>query len=94
MNWDDPIARATLLEKVGLKEYNRQLDEHHVASTIETVNGHKIRPVSSMWGRLYIVGETRHAFSTLEAARKYAEDLPTPVNIVMGAATGVFAGDK
>jgi hypothetical protein len=77
MNWDDPTARFELIERVGPTEYNRLHREHIEASTIERVNGYAIRPIETMrFGRVYQVGDTGSAFSTIEAARKYAESIP------------------
>lgn len=72
INWDDPEARLALIESVGVAEYNRQAEAHRTNSTIETVNGHRIRPVSSRFGRLFMVGDTGTAFATLEQARAFA----------------------
>jgi hypothetical protein len=72
INWDDPEARLALIESVGVAEYNRQAEAHRTNSTIEIVNGHRIRPVSSRFGRLFMVGDTGSAFATLEQARAFA----------------------
>lgn len=76
MNWDDPAARAHLIERVGADEYNRLFAEHRRASVVATVNGHAIRPIGSRFGRLYQVGDTGSAFTTQAAAEKHAEGLP------------------
>jgi len=76
MNGDDPTDRYHLIARVGPDEYARLLAQHHQASTLETVNGHAIRPVSTRFGRLFMVGATGKAFSTLDDARAYAEEHP------------------
>lgn len=72
INWDDPAARASLIESVGVAEYNRLQAEHRAASVVETVNGHGLRWVGSRFGRLCMVGDTGSAFTTLEQARAFA----------------------
>lgn len=72
MDWNDPAARARLIEEVGGAEYNRQFEAHLEASTIETVNGHAIRAVSSRFGQLYQVGNTGTAFFSLDEAIRFA----------------------
>lgn len=76
MNWDDPAERGRLIDRVGPKEYNRLLEEHLKAITVETVNGYPIIPVNSRFGRLYQVSGTSSAFKTLEAARAFALQQP------------------
>jgi Fe-S cluster assembly scaffold protein SufB len=76
MNWDDPAARAHLIDRVGPQEYNRQLEAHLAASVVSTVNGHKIRPVGSRFGRLFMVGKTGNAFHTLAEAETFAAKEP------------------
>jgi len=39
MNWDDPAARARLIQDVGPGEYKRQFEEHCRESTVLVVNG-------------------------------------------------------
>lgn len=73
MDWDDPAARAELIERVGVEEYNRQHAAHMKASVVATVNGHDIRPVGSRWGRLFMVGGTGSAFRTLAEAEAFAK---------------------
>jgi hypothetical protein len=76
MNWNDPASRARLIEQVGHDEYHRLQQAHFIASTVETVCGHSIRPVRSRFGRLFMVGATRKAFSTLAEAQTYARQNP------------------
>ena len=71
-NFNDPSSRAAFIERVGPAAYNKAMEQHQAASVIETVNGHAIRPVSSPFGRLFMVGGTGVAFATLEAARRHA----------------------
>ena len=72
MNWDDPIQRAELINRVGPTEYNRLIQKHFEASTVAIVNGYRIRPVGSRFGRLYLVSGTNGAFRELEEAKKFA----------------------
>lgn len=73
MNWDDPTARAALVERVGPAEYERLQAEHMQASIIETVNGRAIRAVTSeRFGRLYLVDGLNEASQTIEGARAIA----------------------
>jgi hypothetical protein len=72
MNWDDPAERARLIERVGAAEYARQFEAHRIASTVATVNGHGIRPIATRFGRLFMVGTTGRAFSTLAEAETFA----------------------
>lgn len=75
MNWNDPIERARLIERVGPDEYNRQHKAHLAASVVSTVNGYGIRPVSSAFGRLFAVDYTKMAFTTLAQAEAHAAGL-------------------
>jgi hypothetical protein len=75
MNWDDPAERASLIERVGIERYNRLFEAHRQASIVATVNGHDIRPVSSRFGRLYMVDGTGQAFATLDQAEAFARGL-------------------
>ena len=74
INWDDPEARAALIERIGPDGYNRLHAEHLQASIVATVAGHKIRTVGSRFGQLFEVGNTGCAFSTLEEAESYARE--------------------
>jgi hypothetical protein len=76
MNWDDPKARLLLSMRVGPEAYERARKAHAETSTIVTVNGHAIRPVQSRFGRLFQVGMTRRAFSTLAEAKAFAVKTP------------------
>lgn len=76
MNWDDPAARYALIETVGPDRYNEMLLAHNKASTIDTVNGYAIRPTSTRFGLLYMIAGADVAFSTLDAARQRAMELP------------------
>lgn len=72
MNWDDPVERAALIERVGPQEYNRQILQHHEDSAVANVNGHRIRPVGTRWGRLFQVDGTNKAFAHLSEAIAFA----------------------
>ena len=77
MNWDDPVARLELIDRVGLDEYNRQIRAHISESVVATVNGHTIRPVNGgRWGRLFHVDGTQRAFRTQAKAETFATSLP------------------
>jgi hypothetical protein len=76
MNWDDPVQRFQLAERVGLDEYNKRFTEHINASS-EVFNGYRIRPVSSRFGRLYQVMDTNVAFRDKKVAVNHAMSLPT-----------------
>ena len=78
MDWSNPVDRHDLLDRVGPDEYHRLQQAHRDASIIDTVNGHALRPVSTRFGRLIIVGDTGLAFSTEEQARKQALTIPPP----------------
>jgi hypothetical protein len=73
MNWNDPQARAALIKRVGVAEYNRRHTAHWQQSIEATVNGYDIRIV----GQLHAVAGTRRAFSTLEEAATFAASLPS-----------------
>lgn len=76
MDWDDPAARARLIDRVGPAEYERLQAEHWKATTVATVNGYAIRPVQSRFGQLFAVHGTRTAYRTMREAQAYAESLP------------------
>lgn len=76
MNWGDPIARANLIEQVGVAEYNRRLKQHQDESVVAVVNGYAIRTVQSAWGKLFHVDGTRSAYTTLQRATTECTALP------------------
>jgi hypothetical protein len=75
MNWDDPVERYRLIERVGPAEYERLQAEQFKASTVATVNGRAIRPVGSRFGRIFIIDGAGVGFTTLEQARAHAATL-------------------
>jgi hypothetical protein len=76
MNWDDPEARAALIERVGAKAYNQMFEDYVKATTLEVVNGYGIRPVHSQrWGRIYMIEGTGTGFRTWAEARNHANTL-------------------
>lgn len=76
MDWDRPEDRARYIERHGPSEYNRALAEHRRKSVVCTVNGHAIRVVNSArFGAIHVVGDTGRGHSTLEGAKKIAEEL-------------------
>jgi hypothetical protein len=72
INWNDPLERARLIERVGPAEFSRLAVEHHAASVIATANGFDIRPVHTRFGTLYFVVGTGSSFATLDQAREFA----------------------
>lgn len=76
IDWACAVERGALVLRVGGQEYNRLHAEHMWQSVLETVNGYPLRPVGSRFGRLIAVGGTPAAFTTLEAARRHAQQLP------------------
>lgn len=72
MDWNDPQARFALIERVGLKEYNRLIKEHLAKAVIETVNGHTIRVVHFRGCPVYMVDGMDRGSTSLEEARKIA----------------------
>lgn len=75
MNLDTPEGRLAAAESLGPDGYNAAMKAHHAASTVATVNGYAIRPVSSPYGRLYMVADTDKAFPSLEQAEAFASKL-------------------
>jgi acyl dehydratase len=76
IDWDDPEARARLIERIGGEAYNRAFEEHLRASVVEIAGGHGLRWVGSRFGRLVLIGDTGRAFATLAEARSWAEANP------------------
>lgn len=74
MDWQSPLERYQLMEKVGRDEYNRQVQKYHTDGILEVVNGLEIRPVGTRFGRLFQVDGTNRAFFTLEEARDFAKE--------------------
>jgi hypothetical protein len=74
-DFNDPTQRADLATRVGPAEYNRQFQAALRASIVRTVNGYDIRPVQTMFGRLYQVMGTKQAFSTLDKAETFARSI-------------------
>jgi hypothetical protein len=77
MNWDDPGARAALIESVGPERYAELQRQHFDSSTVAVVNGYSIRPVmSARFGRVFMVDGLACGHSTLAGATKMANDAP------------------
>jgi hypothetical protein len=72
MKWDDVEARIALIERVGVAEYYRLLLAHFEAGVAATVNGYRIRKVSSNAGR-YAVEGTGRVLLTLHEATAFAK---------------------
>lgn len=75
MNWNSPQDRARLIHEVGPAEYQRQQAEHWKATTVATVNGYAIRPISTRFGRLFSVMGAARAFRTQAEAEGFARTL-------------------
>jgi hypothetical protein len=72
MNWDDPAARARLIERVGIDEYNRLIEEHMEKSIVARVDGYSIRPiVSARFGRIFMIDGANIGFATLERCKEW-----------------------
>lgn len=78
-DFETPEGRYRAIEALGPKRYNEEIRAHHKRSVIKTVAGHDLRPVSSRFGRLIMVGSTGTAFQTLEQAEAHA--LANPVKV-------------
>ena len=72
INWDDPAARAELIDRIGIEAYNEAQKDYISKSTVATVGGHAIRPVWTGFGRLFQVGDTGRAFKKMTQAEDYA----------------------
>jgi hypothetical protein len=72
IDWNDPTARFALIERVGPRRYKELHIEHLRRIVVATVGGHAIRPNSSRFGRLFVVGDTGRAFRRQQAAEAYA----------------------
>lgn len=85
MNWDDPVARARLTERVGINEYNRLYTRHRADSVIETVNGHALRFLISKLDGLIRVGDSGATFPSIEEAREWAMMLTEKPDLALAA---------
>jgi|GEM_PF-2722687 len=74
MNWDNADERARLAIRLGPEAYRKAFQDHVKATTVAIVNGHRIRPVKSRFGRLYQIGTTGKAHQDLEQAKQIAAD--------------------
>jgi hypothetical protein len=74
MDWDNPDERARLAIRLGPHGYRKAFEEHVKNTTVAIVNGHRIRPVKSRFGRLYQIGTTNRAHSDLEQAKRIASE--------------------
>jgi hypothetical protein len=72
IDWDNPEARLAMLEDVGAQEYTRRFLEHRLRSVVAVINGYPIWPVKTRYGRLFAVGGTTRAFTTLAQAKAWA----------------------
>jgi len=80
MNWDDPAERLALIQRVGVAEYQRLLnehgDEHRMRTTVAAINGRSIWPVECKYGRVFAVQGSNVAFATVDGAIAHARTLP------------------
>lgn len=74
IDWDDPAARARLIDRIGPQAYNAAIKAHHAKSVVATVNGYTIRPVMSRFGRLFQIDGLQVAYQTLEQAKAKAAE--------------------
>jgi len=74
MDRDNPAERARLAIRLGPQAYNKAFKEHVKNTTVAIVNGHRIRPVKSRFGRLYQIGTTNKAHQDLEEAKRIASE--------------------
>lgn len=70
-----PEGRAVAAEQLG-HGYNAAFAAWRESQVLETVAGHKLRPVATRFGRLIQVGDTGTAFRWIGEARDYAEAHP------------------
>lgn len=77
IDWNDPAARAALIERIGAPAYNAALAEHYGKCVQTYVNGHAIRAQQSRFGRLLAVGSTGNAYAELADAIRFANSIPT-----------------
>lgn len=75
IDWDDPAARADLIERVGPERYSQLPEEHMRRSTVAVFNGYPIRQVSSRFGRLFAVDGANKVFLEQEKAEEHARSL-------------------
>src|SRR5262245_28401102 len=80
MNWDNPAERLALIQRVGVAEYQRLLnecgDEHRERTTVAAINGRSIWPVECKYGRVCAVQGSNVAFATLDGAIAHDRTLP------------------
>jgi hypothetical protein len=84
IDWSDPDARFALIQRVGVNEYNRLMqehqarlvEEHQARSAVSIVNGYAIKQVQTRLGHVFSVVGTDHPFATLDHAQTYARSLP------------------
>jgi hypothetical protein len=75
MDWNDPAARARLIDQVGPAEYARQQELEFARNVVETVNGRTIRRVfSQRFGTILMVDGTGMGHATIEGAREIARN--------------------
>lgn len=84
IDWSDPDARFALIQRIGVNEYNRLMQEHQArliqehqaCSAVAFMNGHAIKQVQTRPGHVFAVAGTDRAFATLDDAQAYARSLP------------------
>jgi hypothetical protein len=87
MNWDNPAERLALIQRVGVAEYQRLLneygDEHRERTTVAVINGRSIWPVECKYGRVFAGQGLNVAFATLDGAIAHARTLPEASHAAM-----------
>lgn len=66
IDWDDPVARLHLINRIGIDAYNKALTAH--------LEANPIRPVTTRFGTLYTAGSTGKAFHTRDEAERFLKE--------------------
>ena len=83
-DFNDPVSRLALIERVGAEEYTRQVVKHVRNTTVGFVNGRRIHIVGSRFGRLFAIEGTNRAFASREDAETFASELPGNLDGLIG----------
>ncbi len=75
-DFSTPEQRSTLAESLGAEKYNEEIEKWFTATSVSVINGYRIRPVMTRFGRLFSVDGSNTAFQTLDQACKHACLLP------------------
>ena len=76
IDWDDPQARAALIERVGPAEFNRLSAAARKASVIMSVRGRDIIPQRTRFGTVFAIDGEGVAFSSLVDSVSHVLTLP------------------